>query len=99
MRVRRHSPPRSGYYHAGPKTRRRRGSFALQSGPWNSARAACPALHAEAGRLHRAVPRDGAPAAPLPVYTILDVGVMHRTIAQVTLALALGSAAVGTYIL
>lgn len=32
------------------------------------------------------------------MYTILDVGVMHRRIAQVTLALALGSAAVGTYI-
>ena len=32
------------------------------------------------------------------VYTVLDVGVIDRTIAQVTLALALGSMVVGTYI-
>ena len=32
------------------------------------------------------------------VYTVLDLGMIHRTIAQVTLALALGSTAVGTYI-
>ncbi len=32
------------------------------------------------------------------VYTVLDLGVIHHTSAQVTLALALGSTVVGTYI-